>query len=145
MTSPVAIVITRRFAAAPERVFDAWLDPRLASKWLFATDTGVMIRAENDPRVGGRFAFTDRRPDMGDVEHTGAYLEIERPKLLVFTFGVPAFSPDFDRVSIDIRPTGDGGCELTLTHEMKPENAQWREGTEKGWNNILEGLARTLG
>ena len=36
--------ITHSFAAAPERVFDAWLDPAIARRFLFATPTGEMIR-----------------------------------------------------------------------------------------------------
>ena len=34
---PIVIHVTRRFDAAPERVFDAWLDPETARKFLFAT------------------------------------------------------------------------------------------------------------
>ena len=73
--------VTHRFAAPPERVFDAWLDPKLAGRFLFATPTGQVVKAEVDPKVGGHFNFTDRRPDMGDVEHVGTYLEIDRPPL----------------------------------------------------------------
>src|SRR5207253_792689 len=76
--------------------------------------TGQMVRAEVDARVGGSFNFTDRR-DVGDVEHVGEYLEIDRPRRLVFTFGVPKYSPAMTRVSVDIVPL-DTGCELTLTH-----------------------------
>jgi uncharacterized protein YndB with AHSA1/START domain len=144
MSAPVVIVVKRHFSAPPELVFDAWIDPKQASKWLFATENGVMIRAEADARVGGTFVFTDRRPDMGDVEHTGTYIEVERPHRLVFTFGVPAFSPGFDRVSISIRPTEHGGCELTLTHEMKPEHEEYRDGSEKGWTKMLGRLRQLL-
>jgi uncharacterized protein YndB with AHSA1/START domain len=135
--------IVRRFDFPASRVFDAWLDPALAGKWLFATSTGKMVRAEIDPRVGGRFTFTDCR-DGEDVEHTGEYLEIERPRRLVFTFGVPKFSPNFDRITIEIGPK-DNGCELTLTHEMKPEFRDFASRTEDGWTQIVEGLAASLG
>lgn len=138
----VLVSVTRRFAAPPERVFDAFLDVKVARRFMFATETGDMVRAEIDPRVGGRYVFTDRR-DGEDVEHTGTYLEIDRPRRLVFTFGVEKYSKDLDRVTIEITPDG-GGSRLTLTHEMKPEYAQYRERTQEGWGKILEGLARTL-
>jgi uncharacterized protein YndB with AHSA1/START domain len=132
--------VTRRFQQSAERVFDAWLNPRLASRFLFATEAGTMVRAEIDPRVGGRFTFVDRR-DGQDIEHVGEYLEIERPRKLVFTFGVPKFSAEMTRVTIEISPQGTG-CELTLTHEgVLPD---YQERTSGGWTKILEGTARTI-
>jgi uncharacterized protein YndB with AHSA1/START domain len=142
---PAPIVrVTRHIPFSAERVFDAWLDPKFASKWLFTTWAGRIVRAEVDARVGGRFLFTDRR-NGEDIEHTGEYLEIQRPTRLVFTFGVPKYVPTFDRVSIDIVPKGDNACELTLTHEMTPESRDWASRTESGWSAIVEGLAANLG
>src|SRR5262249_25147466 len=107
---PVTVRVTHRFTASPERVFDAWLDPEKASRFLFATPTGQMVRAETDPREGGRFTFTDRR-DGEDVAHVGEYLEIDRPRRLVFTFAVPKYSSVVTQVTIEIVPL-DSGCEL---------------------------------
>lgn len=140
---PLAVRVTRRFAASAERVFDAFLDPEKAGRFMFSTATGHMVRAEVDARPGGRYLFVDRRPE-GDAEHFGEYLEIDRPRRLVFTFSVDRSAPEGDRVAIDIVPL-KAGCELTLTHEMKPEWAEYAERTEQGWINIIEGLARTLG
>lgn len=131
------LVVRHRYEASPERVFDAFLDPQIARRFMFATATGEMIEAEVEPRVGGRFAFTDRRPDMGDVRHVGEFLEIDRPRRLVFTFGVPQFDPAMTTVTIEIAPAGSG-CELTLTHDGV--GADWREGTGEGWAKILAGL-----
>ncbi len=136
---PVSLQVIRRFQAAAERVFDAWLDPDTAGKWLFATESGQMIRVEIDPRVGGSFNFTRR--DGDDVEHVGEYLEIDRPRRLVFTFSVPKFSKQITRVTIDIVPVGSG-CELTLTHEgVLPE---WADQTQAGWGMILDSLGKVL-
>jgi uncharacterized protein YndB with AHSA1/START domain len=132
--------VVRRFEASAERVFDAFLDPEQAGKFLFATKAGRIVRAEIDPRVGGSYTFTDRR-DGEDTEHVGTYLEIDRPRRLVFTLAVPRYSPDADRIVIDIVPL-ERGCELNLTTETAPE---WAEQTETGWAGIFEGLAATLG
>jgi len=127
--------LTRHFDASPERVFDAWLDPATAGRWLFATPTGQMTRVQIDARVGGKFLLIRREED--DVEHIGEYLEVDRPRRLVFTFKVPKYSAEMTKVSIDIVPDGTG-CNLTLTHEgVLPE---WSDRTRQGWTMILDNL-----
>jgi uncharacterized protein YndB with AHSA1/START domain len=136
----VTVRVSRRFDAPPERLFDAWLDPQNSGRWLFATPAGQMVRVEIDARVGGQFVFTDRR-DGEDIEHTGEYLEIDRPRRLAFNFRVPKFSNEPSLIRIDIAPAGTGS-ELTLVHEgVFPEYAAR---TEEGWQGILEGLAKAL-
>jgi len=137
--NPGTIRISRRYDFPIERVFDAWLDPAKAGQFLFVTPTGKMVRVEIDARVGGTFNFTRR--DGEDVEHVGTYLEIDRPRRLVFTFSVPKFSAQMTRVSIDLKPL-QTGCELTLTHEgVLPE---WLDRGREGWGMILEGLSARL-
>lgn len=142
MDRTVTVKVTRRVAAAPERAFDAWLDPAVAGKFLFATPTGQMIKVEIDPRVGGRFNFTDRRPGGapfgGDVEHVGEYLEIDRPRRLVFTFAVTGFLDNVSTIALDFAPAPDGGTDVTLTHEGVLE--EFAERTEGGWGTIIERL-----
>lgn len=138
VASHATVRVTRRFGASAERVFDAWLDPEKAGKWLFATASGQMMRAEIDARVGGSFCFVDRRGSE-DVVHRGEYLEIDRPRRLVFTFFVETHSADISRVIVEIAPL-EAGCELTLTHEKVPHDYASR--TQAGWGRILDGLAR---
>ena len=101
-----------------------------------------MVTVEIDARVGGSFYVVERR-DGEDAEHYGEYLEIDRPRRLVFTFANEKGARDGDRISIDIVPM-ESGCELTLTHEMSPEWAEWADRTRQGWTDIVEGLGRVL-
>lgn len=136
-----ALVVQRTFSAPPEQVFDAWLNPAVAKRFLFATPDGEIVRADIDARPGGRFTITDRREGEG-VDHVGEYKVIERPRRLAFTFAVPKYSDVFTGVLIDIAPSGRGS-ELTLTHEgVLPE---WLESTREGWTGILAKLDEVLG
>lgn len=134
------LIIKRSFNAPAEIVFDAWLDADTVGCWLFATPDGKMDSVKIDPQVGGEFEIIDKRGDEL-TRHIGTYLEIDRPRRLVFTFAVPQYSAEFTRVTIDIVPL-DSGCELKLTHEgVLPE---WRERTIEGWTMILNALAENL-
>jgi uncharacterized protein YndB with AHSA1/START domain len=132
--------IARHFEASAERVFDAWIDPHTAGRWLFATPTGEMLRVEIDARIGGTFIFVERR-NAEDVEHIGEYLEIDRPRRLVFKFVVPKYSSVYTRVAIDIEPSR-AGCDLTLVHEGIL--AEYVEQAQSGWKAILDALAANL-
>lgn len=137
-SQPLSVVVYRHFSAPPQAVFDAWLDAECAALFLFATPDGVMEKVEINPRIGGGFIIAERRGEML-ATHSGTYLEIERPRRLVFDFsaGAPA-----TRVGIEIAPS-DAGCDLTLTDDgVWPDYA---ERTRAGWAGILEGLARALG
>ncbi|HEX2100782.1 MAG TPA: SRPBCC domain-containing protein, partial [Candidatus Synoicihabitans sp.] len=138
----ITIAVTHRFSASAERVFDAFLDPRKAAQFMFVTEGGEIVRCDIDPRVGGKFVITDRRQGE-DVAHEGEYLEIERPRRLVFTITVKKYSADVGRVEIAIKPL-DEGCELTLTQRLSADWIERKSGIEAGWKGILVGLERTL-
>jgi two-component system, cell cycle response regulator DivK len=133
---------TRRFEAPAEAVFDSWLDEATAGEWLFATPDGEMLRVAIDGRVGGRFEIAERRGGE-DVLHTGAYEIVERPTRLVFTLQLPLYSPNIERVSVEIVPV-DEGCDLTLTQSVSPEAPASPEQIERGWTTILGALADRL-
>jgi uncharacterized protein YndB with AHSA1/START domain len=133
--------VDHHFRVPAERVFDAWLDPKSARKWLFTAPGRQITRCEIDARAGGQFVIVDRRGDES-IEHVGEYVEIRRPTRLVFTFAVPKYSPQITRVTIDIVVESSAGCELTLTHEGVL--LEWRGQTEEGWKMILANLEGTL-
>src|SRR5262245_49325697 len=133
--------VSARIDASPERIFDAWLDPGFAGRWLFATASRPMTRVAIDARVRGRFRFADGR-DGDRVEHHGVYVEIERPRRLAFTLSAAHGLP-MTRVIADIAP-GDaaGAAELTVTHADVPGDFAAR--TEARWTGMLYGLGQML-
>jgi uncharacterized protein YndB with AHSA1/START domain len=138
------VKVKHRFSASAERVYDAWLDPDKAGKFLFVTGTGQMVRCEIDARVGGRFTIVERRGDE-EVVHTGTYLELERPRRIVFTLSVPKYSPDEGRVVVEIEPiANERGSELTLTQALPEAQREIAPRAAEGWKSILELAAEQI-
>ncbi|MDM9629263.1 SRPBCC domain-containing protein [Rhizobium sp. S152] len=138
----ITLNVAHTYNASPCAVFDAWLNPDIAKRFLFASDEGRVIRAEIDPRIGGHFLVVDRRP-TGDAVHYGVFLELRRPRRMVFCFSVAEHDHNADRIEIDIEAVGDV-TRLTLSHEMCAEWAQNEEQTRQGWVHVMNGLEREL-
>lgn len=140
----IDVCVTRRFSESPERVFDAWLDPGMIGRWMFgpALRDEEVLRIAVDARVGGSFSFLVRRQGE-EIDHTGKYREIARPRRLVFTWGVAGESEDESLVIIDIVPL-ETGCDLALTHQMHPKWAEYASRTEAGWSKMLGALDAAL-
>ena len=138
-----AVRVSGKFRAAPERVFDAWLDPEIAGRWLFATASRPMTSVAIDARAGGVFRFVDRN-DGGHIEHTGVYLEIIRPWRLAFSLSTNDGRQVMTRVVAEIVPSRarKGGCELMLVHEHVP--GQFADRIEARWTGMLYGLGVML-
>jgi uncharacterized protein YndB with AHSA1/START domain len=153
MSSEVVVRVTHRYSASAERVFDAWLTPAQASRFLFRTRTGNVMQCEISPEVGGGFTVTDRRPaadgdeSVFDVVHMGKYVEIDRPKRLVFDFSVLTYGSDEPtRVTVEIQPLGPLASELMLTHNLgsSTQSRLMEEPSRKGWDAMLTTLEREL-
>ena len=140
---PIRVGVSRRFDAAPGRVFDAWLDASTAGDWLFATPDGRMTQVEIDPRLGGHFHIVEQRGDQA-MAHHGVYVRMDPPHTLAFDLTVSGAGSDATRVTVEVHPD-DAGSALTLTHEIDPAWADFAERTAQGWSKVLDGLARTLG
>jgi uncharacterized protein YndB with AHSA1/START domain len=137
LTNPVRARITRHVRASAEDVFDTWLNPELARQW-FAPGLGEMTRVEIDARVGGTFWLVQRR-GADEAQHTGEYLEIDRPRRLVFTWRTPPLAAS-SRVIIEIAAKAEG-CELTLTHEMDQQWADFVDRAAAAWQKMSDAIA----
>jgi uncharacterized protein YndB with AHSA1/START domain len=138
--SQQVLSLSRRFDVPPARLFRAWTDPDIAQAWLFTTAESEAHETLMDVRAGGAWSITDRRGGVA-YEAIGRFLVVEPPKRLVFSFGMPQFSPAFNRVTVELTPD-DEGTILTLTQEgMPPEQIL---PAEDGWARMFDALAQRL-
>lgn len=140
----VVVTVKKFFSEPAESVFDAWLDTRSLSYWMFGPTVRdeEIISLTNDPKPQGRFSFIVKRGDTV-LNHIGTYLEITRPTRLVFTWGVDVEPGDESIVAIDIVDSSDG-CTLTLNHDMDMKWSEYAKRTEEGWTYMLELLKNRL-
>jgi uncharacterized protein YndB with AHSA1/START domain len=147
-TESVKARVSHRFAAAPERVYDAWLDPARLRVWMAAAlqemgIAGDIRRIEVDARVGGKFFFSDMR-DAGEARHWGTYRVLDRPRKIEFTWIVDeSLENELSVVTITIVPDG-AGCEVTIEHEIAAGWAAYVEKTEAGWSRMLRAIDMML-
>jgi len=140
ITPFVEVRVRQRFSAPADRVFNAWINPAIAGRWLFATASRPAASVKIDARVGGSFCFVERSGGV-DIEHAGEYIEIARPRRLVFKLSEQERPRDLSRVAVDIVPVATG-CELALVHEsVLPDQASRIEGR---WAGMLYGLGTLL-
>lgn len=133
-----ALVLQHSYACTPETLFDAWLDPAVVRQFMCPGQHRV-TRLEWDARVGGDF-FLEMGGDEERHPHSGRFLEITRPRRIVFTWTSPHAGKD-TRVTLDFAAAGERTL-LTLTHERLPEAMV--EAHRGGWTSIMEKLAGVL-
>ena len=141
MSANVEAKTVHEFKASAERVFDAWLDPDKVRAWSGQPVPGRppidVRRVEIDARVGGRFTFSDMRED-GEAVHWGYYLEIDRPRRLVFSWFTSQEEEQENSsvVTLTIEPLASG-CRATIVHSMDGRWADYVEQTATGWALML--------
>ena len=149
MCAKVEAKVTHRCESSAERIYDAWLNPEKARHWLNAalTELGLAAeirRIEIDARVGGSFFFSDMR-DGTEAKHWGTYLELDRPRKIVFTWITDEKKEDEpSKVTLSLEPDGQG-CIATIVHELDAKWAEYIPQTQKGWSSFLSAIDALLG
>ena len=104
--------MSRLIKADPKRIYDAWLDPKMISRFMRPDADVTIPQATNDPREGGRFHILMQAGDK-QIPHAGTYLELRPHERIVFTWESP-FSTDGSTVTVAFEPEGDA-TRVTLT------------------------------
>lgn len=129
--------LSRVINAPIDKVFDAWLDPHLLSRFMLPMPGMPQPNIEVDGREGGRFRI---HMDVGGeiIPHSGTYLELDRPNRLVFSWESP-FSTDGSTVTLEFTAQDKTKTRLELTH-IRFIDEETRDNHEIGWGNILAAL-----
>ena len=136
--------LTRVIHAAPEKVFEAWTDPKHLKKWS-APEGYTVVIAEVDLTVGGRFRIRMQSPEGTTHTVFGSYREVTRPKKLVYTW---SWEEEGDHdigetvVTVQFRARGNA-TEVVLTHEGFPTEED-RTNHEQGWTSCLGRLEQLV-
>jgi uncharacterized protein YndB with AHSA1/START domain len=125
--------MTRRFAAAPDRIFEAWTEPEHIMCWWDPTGARL-AECEVDLRPGGRFRFINGG-SHGSPEFAGVYREVARPKRIVFEA-----MGSVGTVALEV---SSGGTLMTVTIQCAtPEQLEQfvKMGVDVGTSRTLDNL-----
>ncbi|XVV14493.1 SRPBCC domain-containing protein [Actinoplanes sp. CA-131856] len=114
------IVLTRSFAAAPSRVFAAWTQPALLTRW-YGARGWHLVECEIDLRVGGAYRFVSEGPGGDRMTQRGTYRVVDPPHRLLHTerFDDQSYPGD-TLISHEFRAEGDGTVLTTVVRYATP-------------------------
>ncbi len=135
----LSLTARRTIKAPPQKIFEAWLDPAMMTRFMSPGPDMHVREARCDPKVGGTF-FVMMVGDK-DYPHSGTFREITPYSRLVFTWEAPWSAPG-TTVEITLTPV-TGGTEVVLTH-VKFLSEEARESHMKGWTGILAKLEQAV-
>ena len=143
-SSPTTLTLTRYFAAPPQRVWDAHMQPALIRQWLKGDgDDTEMPICENDPCVGGTLHFVWREPDGSGFTIRGVYEVVDAPHRTVHveTMYLPDPMPE-NRFETQFEAEGTG-TRLTLVMSL-PDEASATALMGSGMSDGMEGCYKLL-
>ena len=120
------IVVTRRFAAAPEAVYRAHTEPSIIQKWLLGPDGWTMPVCVNEARPGGKIRYEWDDGKGNGFSLTGEYVTLEPFRRIVHVerMHLPNPTPD-NHVETTFEPDGNG---TLMTMRMTLPDAKTRAG-----------------
>jgi uncharacterized protein YndB with AHSA1/START domain len=131
-----SLTVRRTIRAEAERLFAAWTEPGHLRNW-WGPGQVRCTSAEVDLRVGGHYRIGNNMPDGKTIFIFGEFEQIERPRLLVYTWRIEPAPPgdSAERVTVRFEPNGST-TEVIVVHELIPD-VMTRDRHEAGWLGCL--------
>lgn len=144
LPSDTEILITRKFDAPAELVFEVWTMPEHVRNW-WGWETDQMTVCDIDLRVGGAYRFVAEHGD-GEVAFRGVYREIERPHRLVTT---EVYEPYPESETINTMTLVEENEVTTMTIRVTTDSKAARDaiiasGMESGLQHSLDRADKVL-
>lgn len=145
------VIVQRRFAAPPEAVYKAHIDPALVQQWMLGPDGWTMPVCLCDAKPGGKIRYEWSDGKGGGFYLTGEFVTLEPYKQLVHVerMHLPDPTPD-NHVETRFEPDGAGTLmvmKMTLPdeHTRKMMLATGMEHGMEASYARLEGLWKSSG
>lgn len=141
--SETKLSMKRTFPVSCDRVFQAWTEPKVLSKWFHVGPDWTTPVHQVDLRVGGKYRFGMLEPGK-EAPHivTGVFREIEKNEKLVFTWKWEGADEAESLVTLLFRDLGDK-TEFELIHE-RFATSEARDKHAQGWQGCLAQLEAML-
>jgi uncharacterized protein YndB with AHSA1/START domain len=139
------IVTERVFNAPREKVFQAFVDPELITKW-WGRRVDTMTVDKMDVRVGGDWRFVSDGPD-GSHAFRGTYRAIEPPEMIEQTFEWEGMPGHIVVETARFEDLGDGQTKVStrsLFHTTEERDGMLASGMEIGAGESYEKLDELL-
>jgi len=144
VTGTPALRIERTFAAPAAVVFDAWTSVDVLRRWWPAGPGWDTPVAEVDARVGGRLRLVMRAPDGAEFGGEGGYVEIDRPRRLVFTWRWDGTELPAGEQLVEVTFTENEDATTTVLLVNRGLSAAERESHSEGWQASFDNLDAVL-
>lgn len=120
------VVVTRRFAAPPEAVYRAHIEPALVQQWMLGPEGWTMPVCVSEPKPGGTIRYEWSDGKGGGFTLTGEFVSLEPFHRIVHVerMHLPDPTPD-NHVETTFASDGHGGTVLTM--RMTLPDAKTRE------------------
>jgi uncharacterized protein YndB with AHSA1/START domain/DNA-binding transcriptional ArsR family regulator len=138
----LTVNIDKIINASIEKVFDAWFNPKMLSRFMRGMPEMPETDVEIDGREGGTFTFIMHLGEE-NIPHTGKYLEISRPDKLVFTWASPYSVVEDSTVTLHFTRIDESTSKISLSH-VKFIDEEARSGHEGGWKCVLDELDKVV-
>ncbi|NKC02168.1 MAG: polyketide cyclase [Pseudomonadales bacterium] len=137
--------IERLYAVTPDRVYQAWTDPKIKAQWFGPTDQrGELVI---DYRVGGLEQFSGHAPNGSAFCYEAIFHEFVSDHRIVYSYTMDMGGSRISAslVTVEITASGDNAAQLLLTEQaVHLDGDDTSADREQGTRVMLEALATTL-